>query len=85
MRKVVLSPYPMGASVEVKLDWMARSIQAIANASGDADPNVYADEYTLTNVTATRTLDCDTTTTAQLADVVATFIQDHQTRGSRRT
>lgn len=37
--------------------------------------------YTLTNVTTDRVLDADSTTTAELADVVGTLIQDLQTKG----
>lgn len=38
--------------------------------------------YTVTNVTADRTLDADSTSTAELADVLGTLIQDLRDRGA---
>lgn len=40
-----------------------------------------APTYTITNDTQTRTLDCDATTTDELADVIGTLILDLQTKG----
>lgn len=37
--------------------------------------------YTVTNVTADRTLDADSTSTAEIADVLGTLIQDLRDRG----
>ena len=37
--------------------------------------------WTLTNVTATRTLDADSTTLAEVADVLGTLIDDMKERG----
>lgn len=37
--------------------------------------------YTTSNVTTTRTLDADTATTAEVADVLATLIEDMRARG----
>ena len=37
--------------------------------------------YIMTNVTATRTLDADSTTLAEVADVLATLIDDLKTSG----
>lgn len=78
-----------------KLDWCVKAIQKIALASQLDDPNKYADEYTFTNATADRTMDCNAGVLANLAaaqaaidetrDVLATFIQDHQSRGSKRS
>lgn len=85
MRPVQLGPFPANAPVQQQIQWLARAVESIAAASRESDPNVYADDYTITNITESRSLNCDTATTAQLADVVATFLQDHQTRGSKRT
>ena len=40
-----------------------------------------SDRYTVTNVTADRTLDADSTSTAELADVLGTLINDLRDRG----
>lgn len=81
MRAVHLGPVPRDAGA--KLDWCVRAIQQIASASQAADPNQAADAFTLDNVTASRSLDADTATTAQLADVVGTFLQDLKRRGGK--
>ena len=83
MRPVRLGPVPPDPAG--KLDWCVKALQEIALASRDADPNSYADSFVFTNVTDDRTLNCDSTTLAELADVVATFIQDHKSRGQKRT
>jgi hypothetical protein len=83
MRPIVLSPVPQTA--EMQLKWLLDAVQQIARASREADPNSYADGFTLSNVTNTRTLNADTATLAQVADVLGTFISDHKSRGSKRT
>lgn len=92
MKRVSLGP-PPATSVEAKLDWCIRAIQEIARASNEADPNTYADSYTVTNVTETRSLNANAGVLANLAaaqaaidatrDVLLTFIQDHKRRGSK--
>lgn len=94
MRPVPLLPLAPSATDAQKIDWIMRMIAEISRASQDADPNKYADEYTITNLTATRTLDANAGVLANLAaaqaaidatrDVLLTFIRDHQTRGSKR-
>lgn len=94
MRQVFLRPMPPNATDSQKLDWCIQMISEIARASQDADPNKYADGYTITNLTETRTLDANAGTLADLAaaqaaidatrDVLLTFIQDHKKRGSKR-
>ena len=81
MRPVPLSPVPMDEKAQLR--WCIDAIQTLARASKDSNPNVYADGYTITNVTERRTIDCDTITTAELADAVATFLQDHKRRGAK--
>lgn len=79
MRPVTLGPVPRDAAD--KLDWCIRAIQQIAAASQTADPNQAADSYTITNLTVSRSFNADTVTTAQLADIVGTFLQDLKRRG----
>lgn len=83
MRAVMLSPPP--TDPDGKLDWLISAVQQIARASQTDDPNKYADGFVLTNVTTSRTMDADTVTLAQLADIVGTFIADHKSRGAKRT
>lgn len=95
MRPIAVDPLPPAATDKQKLDWCVRMISQIARASQDADPNKYADAYSISNLTETRTLDADAGTLANLAaaeaainetrDVLLTFIQDHKKRGSKRT
>ena len=94
MRSVAILPMPPNATDGQKIDWCVSMITAIARASHDADPNRYADEYTVTNLTETRTLSANAGVLADLSaaqaaidatrDVLLTFIRDHQTRGSKR-
>lgn len=93
MKRVSLGAPPMNGTADQKLDWCIRAIQALAQASYGDDPNVYADAYTMTNLTETRTLDANCGVLANLAaaqaaidatrDVLLTFIQDHKQRGSK--
>lgn len=95
MRPVPLIPMPPNATDAQKLDWLVRMVTDIARASQDADPNRYADVYTITNLTETRTLNANAGALADLAaaqaaidatrDVLLTFIRDHQTRGQKRS
>lgn len=86
MRPVSLAGRPApNASTEAKVDWCLKMIEAIALASQVENPNVAADQFALSNVTASRTLDADTATTAQIADVLGTFLQDLKRRGAKRT
>lgn len=83
MRPVHLGSPP--SSDKEKIDWCVRAIQEIARSSQTADPNVMADSFTVANVTETRALDADSTTLAEVADVLCTFIQDHKRRGQKGT
>lgn len=84
MRPVSLpDPLPMGASVEMKVDWCIRAIQDIARASRVADPNKVADEFTISSATATRTLNAATASVGDVAAVLGTLISDLKQRGSK--
>ena len=84
MRPVALpDPSPFAAAVETKIDWCIRAIQEIARSSRVADPNKVADEFTVRNATATRTLDVATASASDVAAVVGTFIGDLKQRGSK--
>jgi hypothetical protein len=83
MRPVRIGPVP--ASDKEKLAWCVQAIQDIALASQVADPNVIADSFVVSNVTETRTVNADTVTLPQLANVVCTFLQDLKRRGQKGT
>jgi hypothetical protein len=63
--------------------WAERAFREIENASQE-DAIVVADSYTVSNFTATRTLNAGTATLPQLAAFVATFIDDLQKRSPNR-
>lgn len=81
MRPVHLGPVP--ADAKDKLEWCVAAIQTIARASQVADPNAIADSFTVLNVTETRTLDADSTTLAEVADVLCTWLRDLKRRGQK--
>jgi len=84
MRPVSLpNPPPITASADAKIDWCIRAIQEIARSSRVADPNKVADEFTVANATATRSLDAATASASDVAAVLATFIGDLKQRGSK--
>ena len=62
---------------------IANAFVEISNATRE-DAILVADGYTVTNFTATRTLNAGTATLGQLAAFVATFIYDLQKRGQTR-
>jgi hypothetical protein len=66
-----------------ELQWLVQAVAEIENASREGVFNV-ADAFTIENFTETRTLDASTATVADLANFVATFIDDLQKRGSKR-
>lgn len=63
-------------------EWYRQALLEIERASQE-ETEAIADDFTPTNVTTTRAFDADTVTTAQLADVLGTLIQDLQQRGRR--
>lgn len=77
-------PPQMNASTDMKLKWCIEQIQAIIRASHQNDPNVAADGFDVENLTTVRSFDADSTSTAELADVIGTFLTDLKNRGSKR-
>lgn len=60
--------------------WMANLASTLERYSQINDRPT-ANAYALSNVTVTRTLDANSTTTDELADVICTVIQDLQSKG----
>jgi len=75
MRPIQLGTPPPRDNQEAWMEWMERSIMEIAGASHDTATR-FIDQFTPSNVTATRTFDADSTTLAEVADVVGTMIED---------
>lgn len=63
--------------------WVEEALTEIERASYEEVIEVVADDFTLSNITVTRTLDPTSTTLAEVANVLATFINDIQNRGDR--
>jgi hypothetical protein len=85
MRKVVIGapPFPIATS-SPEVQWLAQGLNEIQRASHDQITEEIADAYTLSNITVTRTLDPTTATTADIANVLATLLQDMKARGVKR-
>ena len=71
------------APIDVKVNWCIDAINRIADASQE-DSGTYADPYTVTNTTPLRTLNAQTATLAQVAEVLATWLSDTKKRGQNR-
>lgn len=83
MREVNL-PALIGSDVEARLKRMEDFAVDTERVSRELDALQMADEYSVDNVTPTRTFDADTVTLAGLADVLGTLLQDMKSRGSKR-
>ena len=85
MRKVVIGApsFPL-ATAAPEIRWLAEGLNEVQRASHDQITDEIADAYTLSNVTTTRTLDPSTATTADVANVLATLLQDMKNRGVKR-
>jgi hypothetical protein len=66
-----------------EIQWIINALYEIERASQE-DRSEIADGYTVTNLTTNRVLNSGTATVAQVAQVLATFLQDTQKRGSYR-
>lgn len=85
MRKVSIgSPSFSIATQPAPIQYLMAAVRELAEASHDQITEEIADAYTVTNLTETRSLDCDTATLAQLCDVVGTLINDMKKRGVKR-
>jgi hypothetical protein len=84
MRPVILGS-PVGGTIEDKVEWLVRAMYKIEVASQDIDALTIADNFTVTNLTEDRDFDADSTTLAEVADVLGTLLQDMKDRGSKRT
>jgi hypothetical protein len=71
-------------STEAKLDWCIEHIKRLTQASHADDPNKVADGFTVTNLTENRSLNVATATTAQVAQVLGTLLDDLHKRGAKR-
>lgn len=69
---------------KVFMDWAKQAFADIERASQD-DIAIIAKDFTVTNHTATRTLDAATATLADVRNVFCTFIEDMQKRGMKRS
>jgi hypothetical protein len=78
MRPVTFG-YPLGDFTQYVMD----SLREIENASNEGVFAV-ADGFTVSNFTVTRTLNAGTATTADIANFLATLIDDLQKRGPNR-
>lgn len=76
-------PHPT-ATVEEKIEWIMRALTEVQNASNEPDALDIAQNYTVDNVTTTRTYDANSTDADELADVLGTFLQDLRKRGPKR-
>jgi hypothetical protein len=63
--------------------WAERSFRTVEDASQE-DATVIADTYSVSNFTPTRTLNAGTATATQVANFIATFIDDLQKRSPNR-
>ena len=64
--------------------WIEQCFREIENASQE-DISAIANDFSVTNYTATRTLNGGTATLADVANVLCTFISDLQNRGMKRS
>lgn len=86
MRPLWFGPQPPpGAPVAVKVDWCMRALVEIQRWSNENSAATIAQGFTVTNLTATRTYDADSTSTAELADVLGTVLSDLAKGGAKRT
>jgi|6_EtaG_2_1085325.scaffolds.fasta_scaffold101829_2 hypothetical protein len=69
------------APVEYDRRWASQLINQIESNISNINLSASSSVYTMTNVTADRTLDADSTSTAELADVLGTLITDLKERG----
>lgn len=64
--------------------WALDALAEVERASQE-DLAAIAKDFTVSNFTATRTLNAGTATTTDIANVLCTFIKDLQSRGMKRS
>jgi hypothetical protein len=69
------------APVEYDRRWASQLINQIESNISNINLSASSSVYTMTNVTTDRTLDANSTSTAELADVLGTLITDLKERG----
>lgn len=65
-------------------DWVEKCLNEIERASQE-DLSAVAADFTVTNYTPTRTLNAGTASTADIANVLCTLIDDLRNRGMKRS
>lgn len=85
MRPLNIGRPPRNGTVEQRLTFIENALMEISRASRDIDAMRISDSFTPSNVTKTRTFDANSTTLAEIADVLGTLIEDMKTRGQKRT
>jgi hypothetical protein len=84
MRRLHLGS-PRSKSTEDQIQWLVDSMRKIETASRDIDPFRVADNYQPSNFTVTRTINAGTISLGNLANLVATWIQDLKNRGPKQS
>ena len=79
MRPFTLGTPPVDQGNEAKIDWIIQSLQEIERAS-QVNNDILFDAFDLSNVTEVRSLDADSTTLAEVADLLGTLIADFKDR-----
>lgn len=81
MRPVNLGQPPPGATVEQKIEWCVHALKEIEDASRE-DTSSVVDQFTVTNVSETRSFDANATSVAEIGDVLGTLINDYKERSA---
>lgn len=85
LRPLIFPPVPSpAASTEQKVDYLMTCMIEIQRWSHGTGPAEIAREYTVSNLTEDRSYDANSTSTAELADVLGTFLLDLNRGGSKR-
>ncbi len=81
-----VQPIPsIGGTAEARLSSLEAFMNSVSVASHDANIRDIGGEFTATNVTTTREFDADSTTLAEVADVLGTLVQDLAKGGAKVT
>ena len=83
MRKANIGS-PRGRATDEFSKWVGSALKELERASYEEIPGEIADAYTMTNFTATRTLDAASATATDVANVLATFLTDMKARSVKK-